>query len=34
MPKPDGKKDSKSTVIVRRISVEKVKMLGAGCAPR
>lgn len=31
VPSPDQKKDMKSNVIVRRVAVEKVKMLGASC---
>jgi len=33
MPGPDAAKETKTKVIVRRVSVEKVKMLGANCMP-
>lgn len=32
LPAVDAKKDEKSKVIVRRVDVEKVKMLGASCS--
>ena len=33
VPAPDGDKAQKSNVFVRRVDVERVRMLGASCEP-